>query len=350
LELKPINAKVGFYPSWWYKNYGISYNKEYYHDPDYRVDAFQKQQKILYERFGDVGLGKPDPQPEPFVDYGMVLLPAVFGCEIKFFDDAIPWAMPLNLTEKEIFELKVPDILNTYPMTDIIKQMDYLESKYGRVTGSINTTGVLNLGLKLRGDQLYLDFYENPELVHHLFNICTEAIIQLAQYVKSRTGMLAPAVTPMAPPEMYVLPDCTVVQISREVFEEFVLPYENRLSAVLRPFGIHHCGKADHMLEGYAKVQNLEFLEVGPMTDLKRLRELMPNIHVNARIDPVRMLNCTSEEIAEDVRRIIDTGAPYDKLSIDAVGCDYGTPDENVRAMLKTARDYSLERMAALQQ
>ncbi|QGP91571.1 Uroporphyrinogen decarboxylase [Neomoorella glycerini] len=349
MATKYINAKVGFYPSWWYKNYGISYNRQYYYDPDYRVDAFQKQQRILYERFGDVGMGKPDPEPEPFIDYGMVLLPEVFGCEVKFFDDAIPWAVPANLSEEEIFQLKVPDITQAYPMTEIIKQMDYLEQKYGRVTGNINTTGVLNLGLKIRGDQLYIDFFENPDLVHHLFNICTETIIQLARYVKSRTGTLASSVTPMAPPEMYVLPDCTVVQISRQAFEEFVLPYENRLSATLQPFGIHHCGKADHMLEGYAKVNNLSFLEVGPMTDLKRLRELMPDVFVNARIDPVRMLNCSPEEIAGDVKRIIDIGAPYDKLSIDAVGCDYGTPDANVRAMLKTAREYSATKIAAQQ-
>lgn len=341
-----INVKVGFYPSWWYKNYGISYNKQYYLDPDYRIATFQKQQRILYERFGDVGMGKADPAPEPFIDYGMVLLPEVFGCEVEFSDDAIPWAFPANLSEKEIYELEVPDVIHVYPMTAIIKQMDYLEEKYGRVTGNINTTGILNLALKIRGEQLYIDMYDNPALVHHLMGICTEAIIQLARYVKARTGTLASSVTPMAPPEMYVLPDCTVVQISRATFEEFVLPYENKLAAVLQPFGIHHCGKADHMLEGYAKVNNLSFLEVGPMTDLQRLRELMPDVFVNARIDPVRMLHCSADEIRQDVRRIIDIGAPYDKLSIDAVGCDYDTPDENVRAMLIEANEYLAPKIA----
>ena len=85
----------------------------------------------------------------------------------------------------------------------------------------------------------------------------------------------------------------------------------------------------------------MSFLEVGPKTDLKLLRQLMPDCRVNARIDPVRMLKCSAEEIAQDVRDIIDMGAPFEKLSIDAVGCDYGTPDENVRAMLNTAREYS---------
>ena len=335
-----IPAKVGFYPNWWYKNYGISLNGKYYLDPDHRIAVLREQQKILHDRYGDMGMGNPDPPVDPFVDYAMVLLPEVFGCEITFFDDAIPWANPANLSDDKIMALQVPDLTTSYPMTEIIRQMDYLERKYGRVTGNINTTGVLNLALKIRGDQLYLDFYENPELVYRLFDICTETIIQLAVYVKKRTGTLASSVTPMAAPETYVLPNCTVVHISNELYEKYVLPCDRRLAKTLQPFGIHHCGKADQVMAGYAKIPDLSFLEVGPKTDLTRLRQLVPHAHINARIDPVRMLQCSAQEIAQDVKDIIDSAVTLDRLSIDAVGCDYGTPDENVRAMLTTAWEY----------
>ena len=49
-------------------------------------------------------------------------------------------------------------------MTDMIKQIEYLKGEYGKVSGDINTTGVQNLARKIRGDQLYFDFYEKPEL------------------------------------------------------------------------------------------------------------------------------------------------------------------------------------------
>ena len=90
------------------------------------------------------------------------MLPAVFGCEIVF-KDALPWAMPLNLSEDEVMKLEVPDLLQASPMTAMMRQIDYLQEKYGRVVGDINTTGVQNLALKLRGDQLYIDYFENPE-------------------------------------------------------------------------------------------------------------------------------------------------------------------------------------------
>lgn len=345
-DMEHIRVSVGFYANWWYKNYGISYGKQYYYDPDYRIEAAMNQQKLLHERFGDLGLGNPDPQPNPFVDYGMALVPELFGCEITFFDDALPWAIPADLTEEQISKLTVPDVLNTYPMTEIIRQMDYLEKKYGRVTGNINTCGILNLALKIRGDQLYMDFYENPELVHNLMNICLETIVPLANYVRGRTGTLASSVTPMAPPEMYITPNCTSVQVSNESYEEFVLPYEIKLANALQPFGIHHCGSVDNVVEGYSKIKNMQFIEVGPKSDLRRVRELMPNIFINARIDPVRMLQCTAEEIEQDVKHLIDTGGPLELLSIDAVGLDYGTPDENVRAMLNTGKSYSAAKIA----
>lgn len=345
-DLQYIPASVGMYANWWFKNYGISYNEQYYNDPDYRIDAQMKQQKILYERFGDLGMGKANPEPNPFIDYGMALLPEVFGCKISFFDDALPWANPANLPPEETEKLKVPDVLNSAPMKKIIKQMDYLEKKYGRVTGNINTTGILNLALKIRGDELYMDFYENPELVHKLMEICLESIIPLAQYVKGRTGTLASSVTPMAPAEMYILPNCTAAQVSNDSYEEFVLPYEIKLAEALQPFGIHHCGSVDNVVEGYSKIKNMQFIEVGPKSDLRRVRELMPNVFMNARIDPVRMLKCTPEEIEQDVKLLIDNGGPLDKLSIDAVGVDYGSPDENVRAMINMARSYSAAKIA----
>ena len=56
-QQKHIPLGVGFYPDWWFANYGISFGREYYYSPEYRVDAQAKMQKALYERFGDVGLG-----------------------------------------------------------------------------------------------------------------------------------------------------------------------------------------------------------------------------------------------------------------------------------------------------
>ena len=336
-----IPLGVGFYPDWFYQQYGISFGREYYFDPETRVETRMEIDKRLYERFGDVGLGDANPKPKPLITFGMVMLPSIFGCEIVYDDGALPWAMPLNLSEDEVMKLRVPDIFNSYPMTDVIKQIDYLKDKYGKVVGDVNTTGIQNLALKIRGDQLYVDFFENPELCHHLLEICTECVIQLFKFNYKTTGTGAVDVTPMCDPKLFVFPNCTAEQISLETYKNFVLEYDNQVADACHPVGIHHCGSVDEVLDGYAKVHHLEFVEIGFGSDVKRTREVFgPRVAVNARISPVLMKNGTTEEIAAEVRRLIDVGTPLHNFSIDTVGLTNGTPDENVRVALKTAEEY----------
>ncbi|MBI5606854.1 MAG: dihydropteroate synthase [Deltaproteobacteria bacterium] len=340
-ERDHIPLGVGFYPDWWYKQYGISFDRDYYFDPETRVAARMEMDRRLYERFGEVGLGVPDPKPKPLITFGMVMLPALFGCEIVYEKEALPWAVPLNLSEDRIKKLEVPDLLHTYPMTEVIKQIDYLKNKYGKVVGDINTTGVQNLALKIRGEQLYFDYFENPALCHHLLKICTASIIRLFRFIYDLTGSGAMDVTPMCDPGLFVLPNCTVEQISLQTYETFNLPYDNQVAEACHPLGIHHCGSVDQALPGYAQVHHLKFLEIGFGSDVKRTRQVLgPDVAINARISPVLMKNSRPEEVAAEVRRLIDQGAPLANYSIDTVGLTYGTPDENVKAALKTAAEY----------
>jgi uroporphyrinogen-III decarboxylase len=340
-ERNHIPLGVGFYPDWFNKHYGVSFDRKYYFDPETRIEARMEIDKRLHERFGDVGLGDKDPKPKPLITFGMVMLPAIFGCEVVFEPDALPWAMPLNLSEDEVMKLEVPDIFNTSPMTEMIQQIDYLQDKYGKVVGDINITGVQNLALKIRGEQFYIDYFENPELCHHLLKVCTESIIQLFQYVYKITGTGAVDVTPMCDPKLFVIPNCTVEQISLETYEKYVLDYDNQVADTCHPLGVHHCGSVNQVLDGYAKLRHLAFVEIGFGSDVRRTREVFgPHVALNSRINPVLMKNGTTEEVATEVRSLIHQGAPLHNFSIDTVGLTHGTPDENVRVARETAAEY----------
>ncbi|MGD9138680.1 MAG: uroporphyrinogen decarboxylase family protein [Desulfobacterales bacterium] len=340
-QQKHIPLGVGFYPDWWFNNYGISFGREYYYSPEYRVDAQAKMQKALYERFGDVGLGNAEPEPKPLITFGMPLLPAVFGCEVVFEDAAIPWAMPANLSKEDCDKLIKPDLATVSPMKEILDQVAYLKSRYGKVVGDINVTGVQNLALKLRGEELYIDYFEDPDFCHRLLTFCTECMIDLWQLIYPITGTGALDVTPMCDPTIFCVPNCTVEQISGDTYAEFGLPYDNLLAGACHPFGIHHCGSLDAVVEQYAKVNNLVFVEAGFGTDFARARRILgPDVAFNARISPVAMKNNTPEEIEAVVKETIDQGAPLHNFSIDTVGLTDGVPDENVRMARKTAMEY----------
>jgi uroporphyrinogen-III decarboxylase len=342
-EKKHVPLGAGFYPDWWLNNYGIGYGKEFYFNASYRVECQAKMQKALYERFGDVGMGNPDPEPRPLITFGMVMLPTIFGCEIVYMDDALPWAMPLNLSKEACDKLKKPDLPNAYPMKEMMAQIDYLKSKYGRVVGDINTTGVQNLALKLRGDELYIDYFEDSEFSHRLLKFCTECMIDLWRLVYPITGTGAVDVTPMADPSIYCVPNCTVEQISGDTYEEFGLPYDNMLAEACHPFGVHHCGSVDQVIDRYAKINHLVFLEAGFGSDFAAARKTLgPDVAFNARISPVLMKNGLTTDVEAAVKDAIDQGAPLRNFSIDTVGLTHGVPDENVRTARKTAITYGV--------
>jgi uroporphyrinogen-III decarboxylase len=342
-EKRHIPLGAGFYPDWWYKEYGIAFDRKYYFDPETRIEARMAMDIALYERFGEVELGEASPKPKPIITAAMITLPAVFGCEVVYEKEAIPWAIPLNLSEEKVLKLGVPDMLNTWPMTEWIKQIDYLKKKYGRVIGDINTTGIQNLALKIRGDQLYIDYFENPGLCHHLLHICTESVKLLFEFNFKATGTGAIDVTPMCDPKLAVIPNCTEEQISNNTYESFLLQYDNEVADAFQSvgLGIHHCGSVNEVLTGYSKIRHLKFVEIGFGSDVKRCRDVLgPDVAVNARISPVLMKNGTPEDIAAEVRSLIDQGAPLHNYSIDTVGLTHGTPDENVKTARRTAAEY----------
>jgi uroporphyrinogen-III decarboxylase len=253
--------------------------------------------------------------------------------------------MPLNLTKEECDNLSIPDLPHVSPMKEVLTQIKALKQKYGRVVGDLNTTGVQNLALKLRGDELYMDMYEDPEFCHRLLRFCTQCMIALWKLVYPLTGSGAMDVTPMCDPRIYCVANCTVEQISGDTYEEFGLPYDNMLAEELHPFGIHHCGSLDAVVEHYAKVKNLVFVEAGFGTDFAEARRILgPHIAFNARISPVLMKNGSTDEVAAAVKEAIDQGAPLENYSIDTVGLTHGVPDENVKTARKTAETYGIIR------
>ena len=109
-------------------------------------------------------------------------------------------------------------------------QMDCIAERWGKISGYLNYQGVLNNALRLRGQDIFLDMYDDPEFVHHLFRHITETMIAVAKAVQKRqreSGFFI---------DLFSCSNCVMNMISAEMYEEFVLPYEmcirDRVTAV----------------------------------------------------------------------------------------------------------------------
>lgn len=342
-----LPIELVFNPNWWYHTAGISFDEKFYLGIDTRIQNDVTMRRVLYERFGALGLGEANPQPRPIIGSmhvaGGFVIPALLGSKIRFEANAAPQPEPMHLMPEQIDRLEKPDWQNLYPMKQLILQMDELQAKYGYVVGDLNTDGLLNAAYHFYGADLFADFYDAPDRVRRLLELIGELIADVAEYVQRRTGTFSIAVNRMVAhlePTPFLHANCSVPMISPKSYRAMQLPVEQKIAARLQPFGIHHCGSNLHLIAGeYAKLSPA-FVDVGWGSDVARVREQLPNAFLNLRLNPVRMLQCTPNEIAADTEGLLRAAGNLENVGVCCINMDHGTPDENIFAMFEVVERY----------
>jgi hypothetical protein len=340
-----LPVDVVFTPQWWHRNYGLTFREAFFFDPHTRVASERLMRKALYDRFGDLGLGESDAEDRPVV--GPVHLAAGFmasavvGCQIAFSDDGPPQVIPANLSDEQVMALRVPDPVNTAPMKQLVDMMGVLEREFGYLEGDINWGGVQNVALDLRGQQLYLDYFDNPALAHHLLSVVAQTELEMATYMRDRTGTTSLStnrIVASVDPRINLHSSCSVTMVSNSTYEQFLLKYDQYLASHLKPYGIHYCGAdMEHVLDGFTKIEAVEFFDVGWGSDAARCRQALPDAFFSLRLSPVRLKTATTQEICDDLNQLLNQAGPLDRAAVCCVNIDYGTPDENIREIFRVA-------------
>jgi uroporphyrinogen-III decarboxylase len=346
-EFLPVELILN--PNWWNHAAGISFDESFYLDAETRIRNDVIMRRVLHERFGDMGLGEAHPEPRavigsPFVAGGFVV-PALLGAEIRFAPAAAPQPLPVHLTPEEVASLEKPDFRRLWPMRQIVEDMDALEARFGpgSLVGDLNTDGLLNAAYHFCGQELFLDFYDAPERVLRLLEMIGELIVDLALYVRGRTGSCSISVNPMAGrvnPAMFVHANCSVQMISPESYRAMQLPVEMRMARRIQPYGIHHCGENLHQIAPVYAELPASFFDVGWGSDVSLCRQALPDAFLNLRLSPIRMLQCSPAEIAADTEKLLQAAGPLQKVGVCCINMDHGTPEENIFAMFEVVRRY----------
>jgi hypothetical protein len=342
-----LPVELVFNPNWWHQTAGICFDRSFYLDSQARIHNDVLMRQVLYQRYGELGLGEPDPQPRPvigslFVAGGFVI-PALLGVEIRFAPDAAPQPLPLQLKPEQVDRLEKPDFRRSWPMVELIAQMDALETEWGYLIGDLNTDGLLNAAYHLYGTQLFTDFYDAPQRAQHLLDAIAGLIVDVSEYVRQRTGSCSISVNRMVERidlRLFLHANCSVPMISPRSYRAMQLPVEQQMAERMQPFGIHHCGdNLQRYAEAYAELSPA-FIDVGWGSDVAACRQALPGSFFNLRLSPVRMLTCTPHEIAADTESLLRAAGPLELAGVCCINMDYGTPDENIFAMYEVVEKF----------
>jgi len=301
-------------------------------------------ESILYERFGQFGLGEKRDKDLPVI--GAVhlaagyIIPEMLGCKVVYRDDSPPQVIPAGLDKLDIDPEKAF-------RSDVFKKLVNLQEQfirsYGYVTGDINWGGILNVALDLIGEQVFTDFYIEPEATRKQFKLIAGVIERFVTGIASLTGSSSISVNRNVrhiEKPVFLHSECSHTMISTEQYEEFLMPVDIAWNRKFRPFGIHYCGKDPHRYaESFSKINNLDFLDVGWGGDVKLLRKYLPRTFLNIRLDPVSINNYSDDELEKTITRLVaDSGNPY-LTGVCCINMDGEVEDSRVGTIFRTVEN-----------
>lgn len=338
---EPLPVEIVLHPSWWHKHAGICFDEDFFFHPAKRVESERKMEKILYDKWGRFGLGGDREKDLPVV--GAVHLAAGFmisemlGCRVEYPEDASPQvicAEDLNLS------VSSGRAFNSPAFKKFSKLLDALKTRYGYLTGDVNWSGILNIALDLRGQDIFLSLHDKPEETLSLFRAIADVIDGFNGRIEAETGSTSISVNRNVlhfSEPLYLHSECSLTMISENDYERFLLPFDIAWSSGKRPFGVHYCGSDPHRFaKSFAKIPNLDFLDLGWGGDIALLRRHLPNTFFNLRLSPVDVAAWSPDEIAKTVRRIVmESGNPR-LTGVCCINLDDRVKDDQIEALFET--------------
>ena len=183
-----------------------------------------------------------------------------------------------------------------------------------------------------------LGLLTEPERVHALLRYATRSVISLCRGVIGAGGL-----------PMLVDPLASGSVVSAEHYREFALPYEAEVIRYLHRFDLdvvlHICGDTnpiiDLMPESGADLLSIDRIEMSDAVSRAGSRCRMVG-----NFDTSAMLLGTEQEIADTVAKMVGQGLANPTGFVAATGCEapVDTPQENVRAFVRAAREAGINR------
>jgi hypothetical protein len=343
-----LPVEIVLAPDWWHAHTGLCFDEDFFFHPLRRVEAERKMERVLYDRWGDYGLGKDRDRDLPLVGATHLaagfLLSEMLGCRVEYRKDRPPTVHPAEFEQLTIDE---DAAFRSDAFCRFERLTEALKIHHGYVVGDANWGGVLNLGMDLHGQMLLMDMIEQPEQVQEFFQQISRFIERFVNLVEGQTGSSSISVNRNVihfPEPIFLHSECSHTMISVSHYEQFLLPIDQAWSQRHRPFGIHYCGMDPHRFAAsYAKIPNLDFLDVGWGGDLKKLRAALPHTFLNIRLNPVTITQQTPAEISETVRRLVaDVGGPA-LAGVCCINIDKNVTDEQIAAIFETAEELKKE-------
>ncbi len=290
---------------------------------------------------------------------------AFFGASIEYRDGQMPDTVPPLAGDHKflLFDRGLPDPL----MGGIFAHAHHLHEAMARRIQAGFTyhgkpvrlapfgtghDGPLTVATSLRGQELYLDFYNDPNYVRQLLDFIVQGTVSRIKAHLRFFGLPensdAWGCPDLARPDRIEFADDAVQMISTVMLREFVLPAHKKLKQQLTTaerIGIHLCGDASRHFKLLRDELGTYSFDTGFPIDFAWVRqELGPQVQILGGPRVPLLLSGTPDEVAAETGRILKSGIMEGGRFIlrDGNALAPGTPLANLAALYQAAKDFGI--------
>ena len=201
------------------------------------------------------------PYLDPFE--GVTILAEAFGCPVEVPDNGDPWVRdPIIKSPHDVYNIKKPAKDNGV-YKRIFDTLKFFEEETGFQipVGATDPQGPLDIASLIWDNNNFLTAcITNKKEVHYLLDIITEAFIEF--YTMQYDILKNPAFPVHSFPlidsnDGISISDDETILLSPDLFDEFGIPYLNRISDAFGGLYYHCCGDFGHVLDKILKIKGL---------------------------------------------------------------------------------------------
>lgn len=235
--------------------------------------------------------------------YGIAEHSAFLGGSVQYEADT-SWQEVVIHDLADLSGIAMDESNDIYKM--VVDGIAYIKRQYGQqfVPMVRGTSGVLEIANALRGNELFYDFYEEPENLHKLLAFCRDAIIWYYNKQLDAAGLFAGGTLTgfgewLEGRAIGHMSEDTTTMISDELYREFGLPYTQSICDAFDGAFMHTHALGEHCLSTIAHLKGLRAMEISSDPNTERAVVVYKRQKENLPVIPTLCL--TKEEIMENI-------------------------------------------------
>lgn len=248
-------------------------------------ECYENRERMLFETlYAMISQAESPSDSLPVIraNTGTGTLACCFGLKQEVFPDKMPW-LKEHLTKDQIARLE-PDDFDDVSTKGIMPQvLDYQRYFRDQLDGAgwvilSDTQGPMDIAHLVRGDDIFLDMYDDPPFVHNLMELALAVYVAATKAMKANLeetfdmGAHVDGVY-LANGAVRVCEDTPVI-LSPHLIETYVVPYTKRALAAFGGGYVHYCGRNDFLFHAMAEVPEVHGFNFG-MPQLNDMEQVM---------------------------------------------------------------------------